>query len=165
MLNFPGDGSDHGVGSRNPLRKSIIFPHCHRCLRDRPIRMQFSTRFHQNEGATNGSAQHSDCWSSRGTWTFAGCRKSPTETLKQQIVGAWTLVSWVQTRSDGSKYQRFGEQPKGTNMFSPTGRFSIIIVQPDLPKIASNDPNKPTAEEAQAIVRGSIRVFRVIHRR
>jgi hypothetical protein len=44
-------------------------------------------------------------------------------------------------------------------MFSPTGRFSIIIVQPNLPKIASNDPNKPTAEEAQAIVRGSIAYF------
>jgi hypothetical protein len=81
------------------------------------------------------------------------------KTLKQQIVGAWTLVSWVQTRSDGSKYYRFGQQPKGVNMFSPTGRFSIIIVQPDLPKIASNDPNKPTAEEAQAIVRGSIAYF------
>lgn len=81
------------------------------------------------------------------------------KTLKQQIVGAWSLVSWVQTRSDGSKYHRFGEQPKGVNMFSPTGRFSIILVRPDLPKITSNDPNKPSAEEALAIVRGSIAYF------
>ena len=94
-----------------------------------------------------------------GLGLLPGAARAQQKTLKQQIVGAWTLVSWVQTRSDGSKYQRFGEQPKGTNMFSPTGRFSIIIVQPDLPKIASNDPNKPTAEEAQAIVRGSIAYF------
>jgi hypothetical protein len=44
-------------------------------------------------------------------------------------------------------------------MFSPTGRFSLILVRPDLPKIASEDPTKPTAEEAQAIVRGSIAYF------
>ena len=81
------------------------------------------------------------------------------KTLKEQIVGAWTLVSWVQTRTDGTKNYRFGDNPKGVNMFSPTGRFSLIIVQPDLPKISSNDPMKPTAEEAQAIVRGSVAYF------
>jgi lipocalin-like protein len=81
------------------------------------------------------------------------------KTLKEQIVGSWTLVSWVQTRPDGTKNYRFGNSPKGVNMFSPTGRFSIIIVQPDLPKISSNDPMKPTTDEAQAIVRGSIAYF------
>lgn len=50
------------------------------------------------------------------------------KTLKEQIVGSWTLVSWVQTRPDGTKNYRFGNSPKGVNMFSPTGRFSIIIV-------------------------------------
>jgi len=81
------------------------------------------------------------------------------KTLKEQIVGAWTMVSWIQTRADGTKNYRFGDNPKGVNMFSPTGRFSLIIARPDLPKISSNDPMKPTAEEAEAIVRGSIAYF------
>src|ERR1700683_4909744 len=81
------------------------------------------------------------------------------KTLKAQIVGAWTLVSWVLTRPDGTKYYRFGDRPEGVNTFSPTGLFSLIIVQPDLPKISSNDSMNPTGEEAVAIVRGSIAYF------
>jgi hypothetical protein len=82
-----------------------------------------------------------------------------SKTLKEQIVGDWTLISWVQTRSDGSKNYRFGTNPKGINMFSPAGRFSLVIVQADLPKISSSDPMKPNAEEAEAIVRGSIAYY------
>jgi Lipocalin-like domain len=82
-----------------------------------------------------------------------------SKTLKEQIVGDWTLVSWVQTHADGSKNYRFGNNPKGINTFSPAGHFSLIILQPDLPKISSNDPMKPSAEEAEAIVRGSIAYY------
>jgi Lipocalin-like domain len=60
---------------------------------------------------------------------------------------------------DGSKYERFGANPKGVNMFSPDGHFSLIFERGDLPKIASNDPTKPTAEEANAITVGSIGYF------
>jgi hypothetical protein len=78
------------------------------------------------------------------------------KTIKEQIVGSWTLVSWVQTRGDGTKNFRFGDNPKGVNMFGPNGRYSLIIMQADLPKLASNDAMKPTAEEAEAIVRGRL---------
>jgi hypothetical protein len=81
------------------------------------------------------------------------------KSLREQIVGTWTLVSWVLTRPDGTKNYRFGNNPKGINMFGSDGRYSLIIVQPDLPKLASNDATKATAEEAQAIVRGSIAYF------
>jgi hypothetical protein len=43
--------------------------------------------------------------------------------------------------------------------FSPNGRSSLIIMQADLPKLSSNDAMKPTADEAEAIVRGSIAYF------
>jgi Lipocalin-like domain len=82
-----------------------------------------------------------------------------SKTLKEQIVGDWSLVSWVQIRADGSKNYRFGSNPKGINTFSPAGRFSLVIMQADLPKISSNDPMKPSAEEAEAIVRGSIAYY------
>ena len=47
----------------------------------------------------------------------------------------------------------------GIKTFSPAGRFSLVIVQADLPRISSNDPMKPSAEEAEAIVRGSIAYY------
>jgi len=39
------------------------------------------------------------------------------------------------------------------------GHFSIMYARPDLPKIASNDPMKPTPEEANAITLGSVAYF------
>jgi hypothetical protein len=69
---------------------------------------------------------------------------SQQKSLKDQLVGTWAVVSWVQTNKDGSKYERFGSNPKGVNMFSPDGHFSLVFIRPDLPKIASNDPAKPS---------------------
>jgi len=79
--------------------------------------------------------------------------------LKDQLVGTWTLVSWLETFKDGSKLQRFGTDPKGGNIFTADGHFSIVYARSDLPKIASNDPMKPTPEEANAIMLGSIAYF------
>ncbi len=88
-----------------------------------------------------------------------GPATSQQKSLKDQLVGTWTLVSWVQTNKDGSKYERFGANPKGVNMFTPDGHFSLIFLRPDLPKIASNDPAKPAPAEANAITVGSIGYF------
>ena len=81
------------------------------------------------------------------------------KSLKDQLVGTWTIVSWLETFKDGSKLQRFGPDPKGVNIFTADGHFSIMYARPDLPKIASNDPMKPTPEEANAIMLGSIAYF------
>jgi hypothetical protein len=81
------------------------------------------------------------------------------KSLKDQLVGTWTVVSWLETFKDGSKLQRFGPDPKGVNIFTADGHFSIMFARPDLPKIASNDPMKPTPEEANAITLGSVAYF------
>ncbi|AMN41312.1 lipocalin-like domain-containing protein [Rhodoplanes sp. Z2-YC6860] len=81
------------------------------------------------------------------------------KSLKDQIVGSWTLVSWEQTLKDGSKNHRFGSSPKGINTFDADGNFSLIIMRPDLPKIAAGDPEKPTTDEAQAITKGAIAYY------
>lgn len=88
-----------------------------------------------------------------------GSAISQQKSLKDQIVGTWTLVSWEQTRADGSKNQRFGTTPKGINTYDSNGHFSLIIMRPDLPKLAAGDPEKPTPEEAQAIARGAIAYY------
>jgi len=84
---------------------------------------------------------------------------SREKSLKSQLIGTWTLVSWDQTLADGSKNQRFGSNPKGINTFDAKGNFSLIIMRPDLPKISGGDPEKPTAEEAAAIAKGAIAYY------
>src|SRR5262245_8940520 len=81
------------------------------------------------------------------------------KTLKEQLVGTWTLVSWEQTNKDGSKFHRFGASPKGYNIFDASGRFFIMFARPDLPKIAANNPSEPTLEEGKAIVGGAVSYF------
>src|SRR5258708_38018771 len=88
-----------------------------------------------------------------------GSAVSQQKGLKDQIVGTWTLVSWEATGKDGTKNQRFGTNPKGVNTYDANGNFSLIIMRPDLPKIAAGDPEKPTPEEAQAIAKASIAYY------
>lgn len=88
-----------------------------------------------------------------------GSAFSQQKSLKDQLVGTWTVVSWQQTNKDGTKLQRFGTTPKGVNMFDANGHFFIMFARPDLPKIASGDPNTPTPDEANAIAKGSIAYF------
>jgi len=82
-----------------------------------------------------------------------------SKSLKDQLVGTWTVVSWEQTRNDGTRFQRFGANPKGINIFDAKGHFMIMFARPDLPKIASNDANNPTPDEALAVVKGAVAYF------
>ena len=81
------------------------------------------------------------------------------KSLKDQLVGTWMVVSWNQTNKDGSKFQRFGANPRGINIFDANGRFVAIFTRSDLPRIKSNSPSDPTPEEAKAIVGGAISYF------
>jgi hypothetical protein len=82
-----------------------------------------------------------------------------TKSLKDQLVGTWTVVSWEQNNKDGSKQQDFGANPKGVVSFDANGRFFVMFARSDLPKIASPDRTKVTPQEAQAINVGSIAYF------
>jgi Lipocalin-like domain len=84
---------------------------------------------------------------------------TPATSIKDQLVGTWTLVSWEQAQKDGTKQQDFGANPKGIASFDRNGRFFVMFARPDLPKIASTDRTKETPQEAQAINVGSIAYF------
>ena len=73
--------------------------------------------------------------------------------LKQQIVGTWTLVSAQMTKA-GVKLDRWGPNPRGRAIFEANGRYSFMIFRSDVPKFASNDMNKVTAEESKAAIQG-----------
>lgn len=84
-----------------------------------------------------------------GVWSEAFAQS------KTELVGSYSLVSAVATRADGSKYNPIGPTPKGRLMLDGDGRYSLLILSDGLPKFASNNRAKGTAEENRAIVQGS----------
>ena len=47
------------------------------------------------------------------------------QSMKEQLVGAWSLVSFELVRQDGSKQSTFGVNPKGIAFFDAGGHYSI----------------------------------------
>jgi hypothetical protein len=45
-----------------------------------------------------------------------------------QLAGTWGFASSINTRKDGSTFDRWGDSPKGIFMFDRSGRYSQIIV-------------------------------------
>jgi len=74
------------------------------------------------------------------------------KSLKEQIVGTWTLVSSDQVRPDGTKLRQFGSDPKGINVFDANGRFFVMIASADNLQIASIGRSKTNSEEDGLIV-------------
>ena len=75
------------------------------------------------------------------------------------LIGTWTLESDTNTAADGRTVQPFGPNPQGIAIFDSNGHFAIINSRSDLPKFTANNRMKGTAEENEAIVRGSIAFF------
>ena len=80
-------------------------------------------------------------------------------TLKEQIVGTWTVVSTVNAQKDGSKVDQFGANPKGSITFDSNGRYMLMIVRSDLPKFAANRADEGSADENKAVLKGLIAHF------
>jgi Lipocalin-like domain len=74
------------------------------------------------------------------------------KSLKEQLVGTWTLVSSDQVRPDGTKLRQFGSDPKGINVFDANGRFFVMIASADNLQIASNGRSQKNFEEDGLIV-------------
>jgi Lipocalin-like domain len=86
-------------------------------------------------------------------------RRQQQWSIKDQLVGTWTLASWEHALPNGSKDQSYGTNPKGIVVFDAKGRFFLMFARPDLPKIASNAPATATSEEAKDLLSGSIAYF------
>ena len=71
---------------------------------------------------------------------------SQQDALKEQLVGTWTIVSWVDIAPNGTKRQI--ANPKGFLIFDSGGRYAQVISRPDRPKFKS--PSEPTVEELAA---------------
>jgi Lipocalin-like domain len=94
-----------------------------------------------------------------GFGLLPGSAFAQQKSIKDQLVGTWTVTSQEQVRKDGSKVERFGANPKGIAIFEANGIFVTILARPDLPKLASNDPMNPSPAEAKALAVGSLAYF------
>jgi Lipocalin-like domain len=84
---------------------------------------------------------------------------SQQKSLKEQIERTWTHVSTKYKFPDGKTTDTFGPNAKGMLMLDGAGHVVFINMRSDLPKFASKDRTKGTAEENQAVVAGSFAYF------
>jgi len=88
-----------------------------------------------------------------------GSALAEQKSIKEQLVGTWTMTGWEQVRPNSDKLQRFGASPKGIHMFDANGRFVLISARSDLPKFAVADPMKATPQETKTVSDGSIAYY------
>lgn len=70
------------------------------------------------------------------------------------------MVSQTIEDLDGTpKPNRFGDNPNGIAVFEQNGRYAIILLRSDLPKIASGNALTGTPAEDRAIVHGTTAYF------
>lgn len=71
-----------------------------------------------------------------------------SEKLRDQLIGAWKLVSYVEEPVDGSApFHPLGERPKGIIMYTPDGYMSAQLMRPERRPFASGDWFDGTEEE------------------
>ena len=86
------------------------------------------------------------------------CGQQKAASTAKQLIGHWTLVS-IKNEQDGKTTEPLGPNPKGLFIFDRSGRYAFLQFRPDIPKFASNNRNKGTAEENKAVVLGALAHF------
>ena len=79
------------------------------------------------------------------------------KSLRDQLIGAWNLVSYVEKPVDGSApFYPMGEKPEGMIMYTPDGYMSAQLMRPGRPPFASGDWFRGTEAEVRAEAMGYI---------
>jgi hypothetical protein len=84
---------------------------------------------------------------------------APPKSMKEAIVGTWSLLIDDAVKPDGTHAPNFGPNPMGLAMFGADGHFSVQIMRAGRPKFASNSRTTGTADENKAVVAGSNAFF------
>jgi hypothetical protein len=77
----------------------------------------------------------------------------------KKLIGTWLQVSIDTVSADGTRRPLYGENPKGIVIYTSDGYFSLMQARVDLPRLQSGLPSKATADEAKAVIAGSIAYF------
>ena len=81
------------------------------------------------------------------------------ESLKEKLVGTWTLLSWEQKKADGARVERYGPSPNGVAFFDQAGRYIISVMRSDRARYARNALWQGTPEENRETADGTITYF------
>jgi hypothetical protein len=84
---------------------------------------------------------------------------APPKSMKEALVGSWSLLIDDSVKPDGTHVSNFGPNPIGTAMFGADGHFVVAITRAGRPKFASNNRTSGTADENKAVVSGSNAFF------
>jgi hypothetical protein len=80
--------------------------------------------------------------------------------IKDQLVGAWTVLSDDGVKDDGTHVPVFGPNPIGSFIFTPNGRYSFHVMRTtNRPRFASGNGQNGTPEEFKAAVQGAVSHF------
>ena len=88
-----------------------------------------------------------------GVALSAGDAMAQQRSLKEQVVGIWTLVSTDVTPATGTKQQYFGANPRGILMLDAGGRYAQVWGRADRPKFKAGGNlrlDTPAAEYGEA---------------
>ena len=96
---------------------------------------------------------------SLGLFLLSGNAIAQQKTLKEQLVGIWTVVSIENTAPNSAKRLIFGADAKGQYIFDAGGRFSLMLVNPDIPKFKIANRLEGTPEENKAVVHATVAYF------
>lgn len=80
------------------------------------------------------------------------------QSLKDQIVGPWRLVS-LYTEEQGVRTYPYGEKPIGLFVFDRSGSVIQFLAKPDLPKFATPNRLKGTDKEYRDVMQGILSGF------
>ncbi len=94
-----------------------------------------------------------------GLFLLPGAGIAQQKSLKEQLLGTWSLVQFDSFDASGAKVPNMeGRDLKGLIIFTDNGRMSVQIIT-DYAKVASNDRMKTTAAEEKAIAHGVLSYF------
>jgi hypothetical protein len=88
-----------------------------------------------------------------GLALLPGSAVAQQKSLKDQLVGTWTIISATTKLPDGSL--AWGPNPKGLYVFTENGYYSSHLLRSDRPKFASNNRATGTPAENKAAVLGN----------
>jgi len=73
-----------------------------------------------------------------------------TTNIVEQFIGAWALLDWTATATDGSVFRPYGEQPAGRIMYQAEGTMAAHLMRRDRTRFTSQDRQRATQEEREA---------------
>jgi hypothetical protein len=80
------------------------------------------------------------------------------QSLKDQIVGAWRIVS-IYNEEGGVKTYAYGERPVGLLVFDRSGHVIQYLSKPDVARFAANNRLKGTDQEYRAVMQSILSGF------